>query len=263
MDPVAPFRFAGLPIRVVFGEGTLAEVGAEVARLGRRRALVLATAGHAARGGAARRHLGDAAAGVFAGAVMHTPVEVTERAVAAYRAAGADCVVAIGGGSTIGLGKAIALRTGADQVAVPTTYAGSEMTDILGETAEGRKTTRRDPAIRPETVIYDVALTLGLPRGPDRHLRPQRPRARGRGALCPRPQPDPDADGRARRSRALAAALPRARRRSGGPRRARPARSTAPGSAARCSAARRWRCTTSSATCSAAASACRTPRPTR
>ncbi len=78
-------------------------------------------------------------------------------------AAGADCVVSLGGGSTIGLGKAIAVRTGADQVAVPTTYAGSEMTDILGETAAGRKTTRRDPAIRPETVIYDVALTLGLP----------------------------------------------------------------------------------------------------
>ena len=73
--------------------------------------------------------------------------------------------MALGGGSTIGLGKAIAVRTGADQVAVPTTYAGSEMTDILGETAAGRKTTRRDPAILPETVIYDVALTLGLPPG--------------------------------------------------------------------------------------------------
>jgi maleylacetate reductase len=163
MLPVAPFRFAGLPTRVVFGEGSLAEVGAEVARLGRRRALVLATPGHAAAAEALAASLGDAAAGVFAGAVMHTPVEVSEAAVAAYGAAGADCVVALGGGSTIGLGKAIAVRTGADQVAVPTTYAGSEMTDILGETAAGRKTTRRDPAILPETAIYDVALTLGLP----------------------------------------------------------------------------------------------------
>ena len=165
MDPVAPFRFAGLPVRVVFGEGTLAEVGAEVARLGRSRALVLSTVGHAAAAEDLAATLGDAAAGVFAGAVMHTPLEVTERAVAAYRAADADCVVAIGGGSTIGLGKAIAVRTGADQVAVPTTYAGSEMTDILGETTEERKTTRRDPAIRPEAAIYDVALTLGLPAG--------------------------------------------------------------------------------------------------
>jgi len=163
MDPVAPFRFAGLPVRVVFGEGTLAEVGAEVARLGRSRALVLATPGHAAAAEALAASLGAASAGFFAGAVMHTPVAVSEAAVAAYRDAEADCVVALGGGSTIGLGKAIALRTGADQVAVPTTYAGSEMTDILGETAAGRKTTRRDRAILPETVIYDVALTLSLP----------------------------------------------------------------------------------------------------
>jgi maleylacetate reductase len=157
------FTFAGLPARVIFGDGTLAEVGAEIARLGRRRGLVLATPGHAAAAERLAEGLAPQAAGVFAGAVMHTPVEATEAALAAYRAAGADCVVSLGGGSTIGLGKAIAVRTGADQVAVPTTYAGSEMTDILGETAAGRKTTRRDPAIRPETVIYDVGLTLGLP----------------------------------------------------------------------------------------------------
>ena len=167
----AGFTFSGMPARVVFGAGTLAEVGPEIDRLGRRRALVLATPGH--RGAAERLAdgLGDRAAGVFAEAVMHTPVEVTEAALAAYGAVRADCVVALGGGSTIGLGKAMALRTGADQVVVPTTYAGSEMTDILGETAGGRKTTRRDPAVRPETVIYDVELTLGMPQRLDRDRR--------------------------------------------------------------------------------------------
>jgi maleylacetate reductase len=64
-----------------------------------------------------------------------------------------------------GLARRSPLRTGADQVVVPTTYAGSEMTDILGETAGGEKTTRRDPAIRPEVVVYDVDLTLTLPLG--------------------------------------------------------------------------------------------------
>jgi maleylacetate reductase len=96
---------------------------------------------------------------------MHTPVEVTQKAVDAFRASGATAVVSLGGGSTTGLGKAIAVRTGADQVVIPTTYAGSEMTDILGETAAGEKTTRRSPDIRPETVIYDVDLTLSLPVG--------------------------------------------------------------------------------------------------
>jgi maleylacetate reductase len=157
------FTFPGLTTRVVFGTGTLAKVPEEVARLGHGRALVLSTPQQETQAQALAAALGDRAAGVFAGAAMHTPVEITEQAVAAFAAAGADCVVALGGGSTVGLGKAIALRTGADQVVIPTTYAGSEMTDILGETEAGRKTTRRDPAIRPETVIYDVALTASLP----------------------------------------------------------------------------------------------------
>ena len=157
------FVFAGIPTRVVFGHGTLARAGDELARLGRCRALVLTTAEQAGQGAALAQALGDRAAGQFAGAVMHTPVAVTEQAVQAFRAAGADCVVALGGGSTTGLGKAIAVRTGADQLVIPTTYAGSEMTDILGETDAGQKVTRRDPAIRPEAVIYDVDLTLGLP----------------------------------------------------------------------------------------------------
>jgi maleylacetate reductase len=158
-----PFVFPGLSTRVVFGHGTLAQVPDEVARLGHSRVLVLSTPHQKAEAEALAARLGNKAAGVFAGAAMHTPVEVTEKALAAFRAAGADCVVSLGGGSTTGLGKAIAVRIGADQIVVPTTYAGSEMTDILGETAGGEKTTRRDPAIRPEVVVYDVDLTLTLP----------------------------------------------------------------------------------------------------
>ncbi|NJS37814.1 MAG: maleylacetate reductase [Rhodobacteraceae bacterium] len=158
-----PFTFPGLATRVVFGHGTLAQVPNEVARLGHSRALVLSTPQQETQAQALAAALGTRAAGVFAGATMHTPVEVTDSAVAAFRAMGADCVVSLGGGSTTGLGKAIATRTGADQVVVPTTYAGSEMTDILGETVGGEKTTRRDPSIRPKVVVYDVDLTLTLP----------------------------------------------------------------------------------------------------
>ncbi len=157
------FTFPGLTTRVVFGTGTLAQVGDEVARLGHTRALILSTAHQQPQADALSASLGALSAGTFAGAVMHTPVDVTASAVAAYKAAGATCVISLGGGSTIGLGKAIATRTGADQVVIPTTYAGSEMTDILGETDAGEKTTRRDASIRPEVVIYDVDLTLTLP----------------------------------------------------------------------------------------------------
>jgi maleylacetate reductase len=157
------FTYTGLPARVVFGTGTLARVTSEVERLAITRALVLTTPAQAEHGREVAEKLGDRAAGVFSGAVMHTPVEVTQAALGALREVAADGVVAIGGGSTIGLGKAIAVRTGVPQVAIPTTYAGSEMTPILGETEAGKKTTRRSLDILPETVIYDVDLTLGLP----------------------------------------------------------------------------------------------------
>ncbi|KAG6834274.1 hypothetical protein H0H93_010735, partial [Arthromyces matolae] len=75
----------------------------------------------------------------------------------------ADCVVSVGGGSTIGLGKAIALRTDLPQIVIPTTYAGSEATPIIGQTENGLKTTQKTLKVLPEVIIYDVNLTLSLP----------------------------------------------------------------------------------------------------
>lgn len=160
---IGPFTFENLPCRVVFGGGTLREAKAEVARLGGKRAFVLTTPQQEAQGQDLGAALGPLHAGLFAAATMHTPVEVTEQALAAMKACEADCVVSLGGGSTTGLGKALALRTGVHQLCIPTTYAGSEMTPILGETRDGQKTTIRDTAVLPETVIYDVDLTLALP----------------------------------------------------------------------------------------------------
>ncbi|KAF1049553.1 maleylacetate reductase [Xylophilus sp.] len=159
----ASFIYGISPARIVFGPGSWARVGEEVARLGLRRALVLSTPYQQADAEALAARLGERAAGVFARAAMHTPTEVTQQALAAYEAAGADGVVALGGGSAIGLGKAIAWRNDAPQVVIPITYAGSEVTPILGQTEDGVKTTVRDPKILPEVVIYDPELTLGLP----------------------------------------------------------------------------------------------------
>src|SRR4051794_2027369 len=158
------FVYEALPTRVVFGSGTVARIREEVERLGAHRALVLTTPG---RGEGLANEvsslLRDRSAGVHAGAVMHTPIDVTEKALSVVRERAADALVAVGGGSTIGLSKALALRTDLPQVVVPTTYAGSELTPVLGETAQGVKTTRSDPRILPETVIYDVELTMSLP----------------------------------------------------------------------------------------------------
>jgi alcohol dehydrogenase class IV len=133
-----------------------------VARLGMSRALLLTTCNRQQQASEIAALLGDRCAGIFAGAVMHTPVEVTERAMVRVNELKADGVVAIGGGSTTGLGKAIALRTDLPQVVVPSSYAGSEMTAVVGETRDGVKTTQSSPRILPETVIYDVELTMTM-----------------------------------------------------------------------------------------------------
>lgn len=157
------FIYEALPTRVIFGQGKLQSLPQEVEKLGARKALVLSTPQQEAWARNVAELLGSSAAGVYSNATMHTPVEVSEEAVAYAKRVGADCVVALGGGSTTGLGKAIALRTGLPQIAVPTTYAGSEMTPILGETEKGVKTTQRQPVILPKTVIYDVDLSITLP----------------------------------------------------------------------------------------------------
>jgi maleylacetate reductase len=156
-----PFTYAALPVRVVFGAGRVAELAAEVERLGAKRVLLLSTPGRAQMVSALAQAL--PIAGVFDQAVMHTPLEEVEEARALAAKARADCCVAVGGGSTIGFGKAIALSAGLPLVAVPTTYSGSEMTTIWG-ISEGRaKKTGRDPKVLPKVVIYDAQLTLELP----------------------------------------------------------------------------------------------------
>jgi len=158
-----PFVFDIPARRVVFGRGSIARLHEEVTRLGARRALIISTPSeqHLAKDAAGR--LGDLAAGLFTEAVMHTPIDMVRAARRRAAELRADCYVAIGGGSTIGAGKSIALETGNPLVAVPTTYAGSEMTPIYGITEGTLKKTGRDDKVLPKTVIYDVDLTLSLP----------------------------------------------------------------------------------------------------
>jgi maleylacetate reductase len=160
---IPPFVYQGLPHHVLFGPGRISEAPDVVRGFGCANALVLSTAEQREAAERAYAILGDLAVGIFAGAAMHTPVAVTDAALELYDELGADCVVSVGGGSTTGLGKAIALRTDAPQLAIATTYAGSEVTPVLGETRDGVKTTQRAETILPNAVIYDVELTLSLP----------------------------------------------------------------------------------------------------
>jgi maleylacetate reductase len=158
------FTVQPMPARVLFGAGALARLPELVDALGARRAYVVASPG---RGGALAERvaelLGDRVAGVDRRAAMHVPAPLATAAADDAARAGADLLVAVGGGSSIGLAKAIALAGGPPIVAVPTTYSGSEMTPIWGTTRDGAKETGRAERVRPRAVLYDPALTLDLP----------------------------------------------------------------------------------------------------
>ena len=157
------FVYNGLPARVVFGAGALNKLPEELDRLGAKRALVLSTPEQKESAESVKRALGARAAGLYDKAAMHVPIDIAEDARRVSRELGADCCVTVGGGSTTGLGKAIALTSTLPILAVPTTYAGSEMTPIYGITEGGAKKTGRDVRVLPKVVIYDPNLTLSLP----------------------------------------------------------------------------------------------------
>lgn len=153
------FDHDALPGRVLFGAGRVTELPAELERLGSCRPLLVVADSLTETA----RRFAAGAAGVVRGASPHVPVEEAELGRRVAADSGADGLAALGGGSAIGLAKAIALTSGLPLLSVPTTYSGSEMTTIWGLSDGGRKTTGRDSAVLPRTVIYDPELTRSLP----------------------------------------------------------------------------------------------------
>lgn len=162
-DAMLSFVYDALPSRVIFGAGCLDKLPEEIDRLGASKALVLSTPQQRETAAGIATRLGSRAAGLFDRAAMHVPIEIAHAAREEAGRVGADCCVAVGGGSTTGLAKAIALTSPLPILAIPTSYAGSEMTPIWGLTQEGRKTTGRDTRVLPKVVLYDPTLTLSLP----------------------------------------------------------------------------------------------------
>ncbi len=154
---------AGQHPRVVFGAGSIARIGAEIDAIGARWPLVITTPGRSDTLTLIRGYLGDRLAGVHERAQLHVPVDRVREAVALVDRLSPDALLAIGGGSAVGLAKAVALERALPIVAVPTTYAGSEMTGIWGITDGDQKRTGRNPFVVPRLVMYDPELTLTLP----------------------------------------------------------------------------------------------------
>jgi maleylacetate reductase len=158
-----PFARSSLPGRIVFGDGALGRLGHELDQQNLRGAMLIAADYDGRLAGQGRAALRDLVRLSWGEVRQHVPRELAERATAAAISAGADALVAIGGGSTTGLGKAVAVSTGLPLVVVPTTYAGSEMTPIYGLTSDGDKKTARDDRALPRIVVYDPRLLTTLP----------------------------------------------------------------------------------------------------
>ncbi|HWN35917.1 MAG TPA: maleylacetate reductase [Pseudonocardia sp.] len=169
------FHYDALPGRVVFGAGVARrELRAEADRLAVDRVLLVATETEEPLARELAAPLGERVVAVFTSVRPHVPIQVAEAARALAASVRADAVLSIGGGSTTGTAKAIALTTGLPIIAVPTTYAGSEVTPVWGLTEssasgtsigaeQSRKTTGVDHRVLPRTVVYDPELTVTLP----------------------------------------------------------------------------------------------------
>ncbi len=157
------FHYKALPWNIIFGVGALNRLPDELVKLGYSRALVLATPNQKETGQEIVKLLDDKAVGLFGRAMMHVPVETLNLALAEAKRLDADCSVSIGGGSTTGLSKALAFHLDLPNIVLPTSYAGSEMTNVWAVTQNNRKVTRRDNVVVPTLTIYDPELTLTLP----------------------------------------------------------------------------------------------------
>jgi maleylacetate reductase len=160
------FTYEALPGRIVFALGSARRsLADEIARLGVSRLLLITTAAEAELAMEIASPFGGCVAGTFHDVRPHVPVDVAEAAQSAAKDAGVEALLSIGGGSTTGTAKAVALNTGLPIIAVPTTYAGSEMTPVWGLTQDGEKKTGVDSRVLPRVVVYDPELTFSLPVG--------------------------------------------------------------------------------------------------
>ncbi len=180
------FRYTSYAQEIIFGAGSLARLGEAVERFSWRRLMLCSTGSQRRNGhiGAIENVLGERLVASYESVASHVPdVQVAEASALAYESE-IDAVIGLGGGSSIGMAKAVSLaveekRSGRPAraaipteqplvavIAIPTTYAGSEMTPTYGithhENGSTRKITVTDAKVTPKLAIYDPILTLDL-----------------------------------------------------------------------------------------------------
>ena len=162
-EEIPSFAFSGLPTKVIFSQNSLVAIKKEIEERDFKRLMIVTTRSQANLAQNIALALDENCVGIFSEAKIHTPLNVSLEALAMFRNLDCDSVLSVGGGSAIGLGKALGYRTSAPLLGLPTTYAGSEMTSIFGETNKKLKITLSDERAQFRAVIYDPQLSLSLP----------------------------------------------------------------------------------------------------
>lgn len=157
------FVYDGLPCRVLFGAGTRRKIAEEVKRLEITKPMIISTPNQLGHASEIAELVADTHPVIYDKAVMHVPVETISEALDKVHEEQIDGFICVGGGSTIGLAKALALEIHLPIIALPTTFAGSEMTPVWGKTKDGIKTTGKDLNVLPKAVLYDPELSYSLP----------------------------------------------------------------------------------------------------
>ena len=163
IDKFMNFIYQSFPNKIYFGDGQLKKLPAIVNELGGTRLFVISTSRTMAIVDELINLFGNKNVSHFSKIVQHVPKMVVDEAIAVAKENRSNLIVAIGGGSAIGLAKGMALENHLPILAIPTTYAGSEMTNIYGISSGGMKTVGRDLGVLPKTVIYDPSLTAKMP----------------------------------------------------------------------------------------------------
>jgi len=161
--PVASGVYQPNAVRVVFGPGTVETLATEADRLGIVRSVVLCSPGRTALADELVQILGRDAAVICDAARPNFPEATFDTVVGAIGASDASGFVVVGGGTPIGLAKAVGAASRLPYIAVPTTYSGSELASNWYVGSGPNRRQGNDVHALPATIVYDPQLTVGLP----------------------------------------------------------------------------------------------------
>jgi len=157
------FIHNSLPARVIFGNGSIQLLGDEITKLGAKSPLFCCTPGRENESKFLIESLNLVNAKLCPIAEQYIPLPMVKEGRRLAKKHRADCAVSYGGGTAVGLAKAIALEQEIPVISVVTTFSGSETTDLQAILTDGLRVGYKSEWILPKIIIYDPEAAMGVP----------------------------------------------------------------------------------------------------